>query len=323
MRQFFKSKSILFVSLFSLFYSIDAKACQRTIVTIDGGASFNHHVNFNTSTTSTESFSVTHAAPSTNCPFYATFDYGVSGTFNRTLEFGGNTIPYNVYKNATTTTANILRFLGDISGASNIIFIPFFTPSAGSQTINFNYVAEIGTIPAGLPPGIYTDALVLGVYTADGINTNFRFWRPVAERGVTFSYTIEEQIDLYIVPTGDPIPSGPDFSETLNFETLQTGQTLDLDMLIETNTGYNLFLESTNGSVLEHANGSDTIAYEVDVGTLNGSLPTSPTLVSSDANVSPAGGFRINFEAEITGTVDASKEAGSYTDVIDVTVTAF
>lgn len=307
-------KRLTFIIIF-VFHSAIGLTCERGIVTIDSGSFVNSVVFTDTNTQFTNDITVNHAAPSTNCLFYGTFDYGIGGSFNnRVMEYNGNTIPYNVHRNNSTGSNAILRYLSDI-GNNNHILRGRFRPNR--DTVDLTYTAVLGTVPSGLPPGFYTDALAFVVATDDG-NPDQNFWRPVAERAVSFSYYIPSRTDLYIVPNGAGIPTNMDMTESVDFGELQTGDSVDLDFIIDTNVGYQIQLESTNSGVLNNAIAGQSVPYVINSGTFSGQL-LAPQIVSTNAGT---GIFTVDFNATV-GSVGSNPAAGFYSDTIYVIVSAF
>lgn len=309
-------KAIILILLFSFYL---AYPCSRGILQLSNFSPTN--IDFNTATTHTVNFNVTHQAPVTNCLYYIVMDYGTAATWtDRALEQGANTIPFNVHKTSPPTASNIIRNRADWTTTDETIYFPVFT-LLGPGTNAHSFVAQLGSVPTTHPPGVYISGLVAKL-VAQSIGDPHT-WPIVDEKAVTFYYVIPYLLEVAIVNTGASFDS-TEIAYFMNFSDLSTGESQAADIMIQTNVGYRLYLSSDNDGVLNHTATADTIPYSLTVnGTPVNLVGSSGTPVFVSANAASHTGDGYRFPTTVTiGTVGA-QSAGSYQDRITITVEAF
>jgi hypothetical protein len=106
---------------------------------------------------------------------------------------------------------------------------------------------------------------------------------------------------------------------------LSSGEQRGFDLIVRSNNGYVVTMQSENRQVMVHDGApavTDTVPYEV---VLNGGAVDlssgGPVQVLSGTGTTPATG--ISFPIDFTvGNLSGPEAAGTYSDVINVTVTA-
>jgi len=167
----------------------------------------------------------------------------------------------------------------------------------------------------------YVDAnLSLGLYSG----TLLASPTLAASAAVTFRTFVDSSVDLSLVRSGAPFNIN-DTAQLIDFGLLSSGEQRGFDLIVRSNNGYAVTMQSENRQVMVHERTpavADTVAYEV---VLNGGavdLSTgAPIQVLSGTGTTPATG--ISFPMEFTvGNLSGTEAAGTYSDVINVTVTA-
>ena len=178
--------------------------------------------------------------------------------------------------------------------------------------------AFIFYIPPGqvVPPGTYTDRITFSVYPAyNSVGT------PYTTVTITFSAVVAAGAVVSIVPTGGSFnSSAPQL--TLDFGTLQTGQTKGCDVLIKQNNNCTVNYSSANNGVLKQTPTptADLIPYTCSASGLNINL-TQPGSIALPPGVSPQpDGTR--YPLAITIGAVGSPAAGTYQDQITISVVA-
>lgn len=127
-------------------------------------------------------------------------------------------------------------------------------------------------------------------------------------------YRMNKRIDLSLVSSGAPFDLGST-SKTMNFGTLSSGQQMDFDLVIKTNAGYRVRLESQNRGKLIFRTSS--VPYTLSLGggvvALDGEV-----IVAQGGGVSGNNGYRLPGRITISALGDA--QAGTYTDAVTIRV---
>ncbi len=265
-----------------------------------------------------------------NCYYFAYMDYGAASSWTTrylTHTTSGATIPFNVYSLASTVDASRIRLTGDAAANMHVVYAaPLrFSPSGSTVTNTNTFYAKIGTLPAVLAPGIYTESLIFRVAArlTNPPASDWATWPVVLSRGVQFMYQVEKELSLSIVASGgvfDPLAT----AKLMSFGEIESSELRTVDVIIKTNVGYRLKVSSTNEGSMEHSSGA-SIPYILrasgSVVNLIGSS-ASPVLISSSAANSPPLGFTVPVEIEV-GIVTGSEPGGEYTDTISLSIEAF
>jgi len=242
------------------------------------------------------------------CDYFITFSEGSSGTFNRTLRSGPNTLNYQLYDQASQ--ASILKDLP--VAAVNEVLNGRFT-GRGNQQLSFYLVIPIEQV---VRPGTYTDTVTLTVYTGNLTNNTQQ-----RTRTLTISITVLEQIDLSLVNPGTGF--NPTLtSRLIDFGILQAGKFSDFDLRVRSNIGYSITLSSQNQGNMAHIDPTDTsrIPYLFTANGSNVDLSGPSTTVINTPLVTSSLGTPYPMRVTV-GTIN-NASAGDYQDNITITIIA-
>lgn len=146
----------------------------------------------------------------------------------------------------------------------------------------------------------------------------------VTTKTISFQARVESSVDLSLVESGRPFDIGVT-TQLVEFGTLESGAQRSIDIVVRSNNGYSVTMQSENRQVMVHSRGAaitSTVSYNV---TFNGggidlSSGGAVQIIASSATT-PATG-RV-FPVEFTiGTLSGDEIAGKYSDIIFVEVTA-
>jgi len=289
-------------------------------------------VDFNTASSVTTDFQVSHAAFTgvERCYFFAYVDYGSAlnwSTRYLTHTSSGATIPFNVYSSGTFTNNSRVRLSSDAANDRHVMYESplFFSPSGTTQTLTRSFYNLLGALPTNLPPGLYTESLIfrLAARLTSPPAGDYVTFPTVLSRAVQFIYEVDKELSFSLVATGgifDPFST----SRLLSFGELESGESRTADIIIKTNVGYRLQASSENNGRMQHSSGA-TVDYSLNVAgaavSLAGSSGT-PVLVSSNSTSSPALGFVLPLIVEV-GSLTGAEPGGDYTDSVRFTIEAF
>ncbi|MET0155136.1 MAG: spore coat protein U domain-containing protein [Rickettsiales bacterium] len=267
----------------------------------------------------TLSFSVGGGASVANCNYFVTLSAGQSGGFTtRKMAQSTNNLNYNVYidaakskviKSVTTATASEV-----LTGS-----FPVLLGTNQTNPHRLYWTASPGqVVPASasryvdsnLTLSLYT-GLLLGIYVLADSKT------------VTFQAKAESSIDLSLVDTGSAFALG-DATQLVDFGNLESGKKKSFDLVVRSNAGYRVSLSSQNGQKLKRQNASDLIPYSLKLGGSTVNLSSAGVAVQALANSALTSNAGSAFPFEVTiGTLGAHERAGSYSDVVTATVSAY
>jgi hypothetical protein len=321
-----KNKIIFFLISFTIFqlsaFSAQALCVGISLTNVPGTASFQGSGNsYNVYDTSeymqTVNFQVTGTASVLTCNYFVVLSPGGSGNSNQRTMSGSTTLRYNAY--IAANKANILKDFSSAT-ASNIITGSFQT-SLQTQVNNHSFYWTIDKQQV-VRAGNYSDnTLTVTLYngTFGGINSQSD------TATISFQGAVASSVDLSLVPSGGSFDPS-DNNETLNFSPLTTAAQKNFDLIIRSNDGYSISLQSTNSQKLRHSTYptvSDLINYSLTFngGSVNLSGGGAVTVASSSGTTTSASGT--SFPSSLTiGTVSSNQTAGSYSDYISVNVSA-
>lgn len=268
----------------------------------------------------TVNFQVRGEATGATCEYFVTLSAGQSGNFNqRKLSETTNVLNYNAF--TTSGKSNIFKAL-PIATQSEVISGNFPIAIALTQTNTHQFFWTIKpqqVVRASGPP--YADSnLTLSLFSG------LLFLSPtlVATKTITFQARVDSSVDISLVESGRPF----DISETtqlVDFGTLESGEQRGFDVVVRSNNGYTVTMQSQNQQLLVHRRApaiASTVAYSVIFN--GGGIDLSsggPVQIISSTRTTPATGtaFPIEF---VIGTLSGDEAAGNYSDVINVEVTA-
>jgi hypothetical protein len=267
----------------------------------------------------TVSFQVTGEATGVTCEYFVTLSAGQSGNFNqRKMSEMINTLNYNAYTNAGK--GNIFKSLPTATQSETITgSFPVAIALAQTNTHQFYWtIKPQQVVPAlGIP---YADnTLTLGLYSGLPLSSPTL----VTSKTITFETHVASSVDVSLVASGAPFDIG-ETTQLVDFGTLESGEQRGFDVVVRSNNGYVVTMQSQNHQLLVHSRGAavGTVAYSVVFNGGGVDLSTgAPEQIVSSTGTTPATGtaFPIEF---VVGTLSDQETAGTYSDVIDVEVTA-
>lgn len=268
----------------------------------------------------TVGFQVRGEASGATCEYFVTLSEGRSGNFDqRKLSEMINTLDYNAYINAGKS--NILK-APPTATQSEVISGSFPLQLSFMQTNAHEFFWTI--TPQQVAPAsglLYADNnLTLSLYSG------LLLFAPtlVATKTITLQTRVDSSVDVSLVESGAPF----DISETtqlVDFGTLESGEQRGFDVVVRSNNGYVVTMQSQNHQLLVHSRAPavpDTVAYSVVFNGGGVDLSTgAPVQIVSGTGTTPATGTAYPIEF-VVGTLSGTEAAGTYSDIIDVEVTA-
>lgn len=242
------------------------------------------------------------------------FSKGIANSYQReAANSSGARADYNLHQ-------NFLMFgtLKDVNDANS--FLEYIQGSTNDENVTYNgvfYISLPGTNSQGtLSGGTYTDNILIRVYSVDNSGNQ------LLEEVQPFSVNIisNTTIEISLVDEGGA-HNASSTSKILNFGNLATNQEMGADIMVRSNTAYQVRLSSLNNGNLVRS--GSQIAYQLRVNNtvynLSSSSGTPVSVGSGAANgTNPA---RFNVKVKITGTT-TDKVAGDYEDTITITTIA-
>lgn len=244
------------------------------------------------------------------------FSKGQANSYNRMAYLNStNTLNYNLHQNINLN--GILKEFND--ALSSVEYISGNMPEDNTPYSN-NFFISVPALStqSNAPSGIYTDVIQLAVYGFNPSSGNYSFERVT---NVTVSLIVHNKIQISIVEEGGTF-NASSTSKILDFGELEMNEEKGVDVMVSSNTPYQLQLSSQNSGNLKSP-GQSTVAYNLksngsSVG-LSGSQG-SPVLIGG-GNPTNAPGDRYNLKIKITESVE-NKPSGLYQDVITITAIA-
>ncbi len=267
----------------------------------------------------TVSFDVSGGATTTAvCNYFLALGAGASGNASqRTLALGGKTLNYNAY--IDSSNSNILKDLGTAT-ASQVI-AGTFAANTSNATNHHSFSWTITTQQIrNATTSFYTDSAALTLYT--GILN--LLWLQVDTKTITFQSKIDSAVDLSLVDSGGAF-NVTDSLQTVDFGNMVSGASQGFDMVIRSDDGYKVTLQSANkqAMVIQNAAYTDKVAYSLKVGgavvDLSSGAAVSPVAVSGATTAQ--GGVVLPVVVTL-GTLTGHETSGTYQDIITVTVSA-
>lgn len=268
----------------------------------------------------TVSVQVRGEATGATCDYFVTLSAGQSGNFNqRKLSGMTNTLNYNAYTDGSKN--NIFKALPTAT-QSEVIAGNFPVAIALTQTNTHQFFWTLDpqqVVPASGTP--YTDGnLTLNLYSG------LPLFSPtlVATKTITFQARVDSSVDVSLVESGKPFDIG-ETTQLVDFGTLESGEQRGFDVVVRSNNGYAVTMQSQNHQLLVHPQTpaiADTIAYSVifNGGSVDLSTGASVRIITG-SGTTPATGTAFPIAFTI-GTLSGNEPAGDYSDVINVEVTA-
>jgi spore coat protein U-like protein len=266
-------------------------------------------VNFNSGGAQQITVNVRRNNTNHGCDYFLTFSRGMSMNYNRQMFKGSDVAPYQLYR--TFPYADVLKDLSDAVSNSDVI-VSSFPDNAGSTQNVESYRAVLGNVTS-IPVGLYFDTVTVRLY--EGTLSGY-FLRDSTT--VNFQYSSTRSIDLSLVPTGGAFNASAT-SMSLDFGTMYTGESRAFDIVLVTNAGYSLSMNSQNSGQMKHESLSNgAVPYALTVNSSVVSLGGGNTVVARGSGVSPSGGSRVPVVVTIGAL--ANSVSGTYRDSITITV---
>lgn len=268
----------------------------------------------------TATFQVRAEAAGATCEYFVTLSTGQSNNFSqRKLSQMTKMLNYNAY--VTSSKSNILKALPTAT-QSEVISGSFPVVVALTQTNTHHFFWTINRqqiVPAF--GSSYADSnLTLSLYSGlPLLNPTL-----VTTKTITFQARVESSVDLSLVESGRPF----DIRETIqlvDFGTLEGGEQRGFDIVVRSNSGFSVTMQSQNHQLLVHRRSpaiASTVAYNVVFN--GGSIDLSsggPVQIIAGTGTTPATGTAFPIEFTV-GTLSGDETAGTYSDIINVEVTA-
>lgn len=290
-----------------------------SVITFQGGSG-GYAVFDPTEYMQTVNFRVQGTVSAPSCDYFITLSAGQSGNFSqRKLMHDVHTLNYNAYINASK--GSILKALPTATQGETITG-SLAVLGGLNQTANHSFawtIDPLQIVPASATP--YSDpSLTLSLYSGLilGINTL------EDSRTVTFQAHAESSVDVSLVESGAPFDIN-NTVQVIDFGTLVSGEQRGFDVVVRSNNGYRVTMQSENRQRMIHERAPtipDTINYTV---TLDGAEIDLASGIAAEAirgtGTTPATGNRFPIEFTI-GNLTGSEAGGTYSDVITVEVTA-
>ena len=246
------------------------------------------------------------------------------GGAGRTLSDGMHTMQYQLYTNSQLT--NI--FVDPLSGASGTAVNMLGFVGGADPTVTLTYYFSIPSSQY-IASGLYQDAVTLTLYSGTFAEPS----APIYSVPATHEATVTGVFLLSLVPVGNAFDTNQT-STVMDFGTLSAGQTptRSVDALFKSNnsTGYKVYMRSDNANRLKRAGGTATTPYSLALSAIASpnltGVTSSPTLTAADlqiatgTGVAPSNADRLNVSATIGDFSATPLSAGTYSDVITVTI---
>lgn len=241
------------------------------------------------------------------------FSKGSAQSYQRVAKFNGSNVSYNLHNNINK--AGILKEQPDALGISE--WVDFNAPNRETNySANF-FVSIPGFFTQNFPPkGTYTDNINVVVWVVKNGNYDFDETTSLA-----VSIIVPTRLDISLVDEGGTFDASS-LSKVFDFGAITQNQIKSADIVVRSNTPYQLKMSSQNGGKLKLGS-SSTIGYLI---TSNGSnvgvtTPSTEVIFGSGSGNSGVSGDRFNIKVQINeGT--SSKAAGLYEDVVTITAVA-
>lgn len=257
-------------------------------------------------------------SPNGRCGVYRLFfGKGMANSYQRAAFQGSGQAKYNLHPQINA--ASVLKEIGDALSSQE--YIQGSAPEKLTTYSGSFYVSVPALSAQGnLAPGIYSDTVQVAVY---GLNPNSGNYLYDGITNLTVTLVVTNQIAISIVEEGASF-NPTSTSRVLDYGVLNLNQELGADVLVQSNTPYQLRISSPNGGALKHETSSETIGYQLKVNNTNVGLTGtqgSPVTIGGNTGATQTAGDRYNLKIKISETTD-SKISGQYQDVLTITAIA-
>jgi spore coat protein U-like protein len=243
------------------------------------------------------------------CSYFLTFSGGQAGSYTRQMRDGGNILQYQLFD--TASRSNILK---DLPSATAGEILHGTLNGREEPQHDFYLVIPQQQV---VPPGVYRDTITVTLYEG-----SLSSYTEVRSRNVRIQAAVGEQIDVSVTDNGMPFDAGRT-TRVIDFGILTEGATSIFDMLVRSNAGYSVMLESQNGGAMKILDPTDPsivpYVFQVNGAAINLSGDNPVTVSSSTARTPPGG---ITHDMNVTVGAIGNATAGDYEDNITITVIA-
>ncbi len=264
----------------------------------------------------TVGFDVSGGANLVPCTYFLVLAPGASGNATqRTLVSGAKTLNYNAYVDVN----NVLKDLGTAT-TSQVISGSFAVGTSGLLNHHtFTWTITPGQVRNATATR-YSDSAVLTLYTGLlGV-----LWTQADTRTITFQSKVDSSVDLSLVDSTSPFDI-TDILQTVDFGNLVSGTTKGFDIVVRSDDGYKVTLQSANKQklLIQNATYTDKVPYTLTVGgvTVDLSSGGAVSAVSSSGTTTTASGVVLPVVVKL-GTLTGTETSGTYKDIVTVTVIA-
>ncbi len=268
--------------------------------------------------TQTVGFDIYGGSTSVACSYFLVLGAGGSNTVSqRTMTLGGSTLKYNAYLDSSNTT-----ILPDFSTATLTSVISGTFAALSTNATNhhsFTWTISPQQVKAATTSR-YSDTPALTLYT--GV-LNLVYLQ-VDTKTITFQSKVDSNVNLSLVDSGSAFNLS-DNLQTVDFGNLTSGAVQGFDIVVRSNDGYKITLQSANNQNMVYQGSAaytDKIAYTMKV---NGSLVdlSAGTAVSPVAVTGTTSAAGVALPVVVTlGTLTGHETAGTYKDTITVSISA-
>lgn len=268
----------------------------------------------------TVSVEVHGEATGATCEYFLTLSAGQSSDFDRRqLSEMTSRLNYNAYTGSDKN--NVFKALPSAT-QDQVIDGSFPVAIALTQTNTHDFFWTVDpqqVVPASGTP--YADVnLTLHLYSG------LLFLSPTLEatKTITFQARVDSSVDVALVESGQRFDIG-ETTQLIDFGTLESGEQRGFDVVVRSNDGYVVTMQSQNQQLLVHSRAPairDTVSYSVIFNGGGVDLSTgAPVPVITGTGTTSATGIAFPIEF-IVDTLSGDEVAGTYSDIINVEVTA-
>lgn len=268
----------------------------------------------------TVSFDVRGEATGATCEYFVTLSAGQSGDFNlRKLAETTNRLNYNAYTDSGKSS--IFKALPTAT-QSEVVAGSFPVAVALTQTNTHKFYWTVNRQQVALAADTpYTDVnLTLSLYSGQLLlNPTLE-----ASKTITFRANVDSSVDVSLAESGKRFDIG-ETTQLIDFGTLESGEQRGFDVVVRSNDGYVVTMQSQNQQLLVHSRAPairDTVSYSVVFNGGGVDLSTgAPVPVIAGTGTTPATGISFPIEFSV-GTLSGNEVTGTYSDIIYVEVAA-
>lgn len=262
-----------------------------------------------------QNFTIFRQHPNDNrCSGYVLyFGKGLANNYQRKA-YNTSNQPYDYNLHSNINMNGILKDKNDAQSTNEIVFGSTPNSNTSYNGSFFVSIPATGTNPVG---GTFTDNVQVQVYRASNVNDQ----NLEEVKTFTISIIIPTLLNISLVDEGGAF-NASSTSKVMDFGMLAQNSELRADLMVMSNTPYQIKMSSANNGVLK--NGSSTYSYELKVSSNVvglGSSAATPVTVASSTSASSTSGDRYNVRVKMTES-PTNKPAGLYQDTITITAIA-